>query len=319
MIPYLNMNARVIVGKIRFENISSFHIEETVKELGDTASIILPRHYKKLNGKSLLDYISTGDKVEIYAGYNGKYHLEFEGFLKNIGSEAPMELTCDDMFYPHKQNEFTFSYATISLKKLLEHIMPGYEVECPDMKLVKFQAHKASSFRIMKELQKDYGLFSRLQGKKLIVGFSYSWDFSKTKRHKLHKQKNVKSTNLQWKKESDYLVRVEVTVGKSAGKDKIVSFGALGKDAVVNRITMTNLSEADAKQVAKARYKNTVYNGFTGDITSLGTPRTHAGDSVEYENDFEPDKNGAYLIERVVIDYNNMGGFSRKNYLSYKI
>ena len=67
MIPYLDMNARVVIGNVTFKNISSYHIEESVKELGDSASIILPRQYKKLKGKPLLDYINTGDVVQIYS------------------------------------------------------------------------------------------------------------------------------------------------------------------------------------------------------------------------------------------------------------
>lgn len=319
MIPYLDMNARVVIGNVTFKNISSYHIEESVKELGDSASIILPRQYKKLKGKPLLDYINTGDVVQIYSGYNGKYYLEFEGFLKRIGSEAPMELICDDKFYPFKQNSYTFSYASITLKSLLQQIMPGYEIECPEITLTKYQAHEASTFRILKELHKDFGFFCRLNGKKLTVGYSYTWDVNKTKRHKLHRQKNIKAANLTWKTESDYDVRVEVTIGKNAGKDVVVKYGSGSKDASVNRVTMTNLSEAEAKRVAQSKYKSSVYNGFTGDLVSFGTPRTHAGDSIAYENDFEPDKNGTYLLERVTIDYNEQGGYSRRNYLSYKI
>lgn len=187
IVPYLNMSARVVVGRVTFDHVESIHIEESVLELGDTAVVTLPRNYKRLNGRPVLDYIKAGDPVKIYAGYNGKLELEFEGYLKNAGSEIPLVLECDDQFYPLKQNSWTKSYSSVTLKSLLAEIVTGYQVECPDMTLHKFQLDHASTYQVLRELQKDYGLFSRIINGTLVLGFSWEWDFEKTKRHIYHR------------------------------------------------------------------------------------------------------------------------------------
>lgn len=321
MIPYLNMQCRVTIGHVSLNQVSSFMIDENLKKLGDTATIVLPRNIAKLKGKPVQDYIKVGDAVTIIAGYDDNLEQEFTGHVRHIGSEIPLVIECDDEFWPLKQNNLVKSYTSVKLKKLLQDTMTGYTIECPDMNLGKFSINNASSFRVLQQLLTDYGLYTRVIDKRLVVGFSWDWDLSKTKRHKYHFQRNVKGrSNLVWKNTADMKHRVEVKLDKVKGQaQKTVKYGSNETNASVLTVKFNGLDEKAAQAVAQAIYTRNSYDGFTGSFRGFGLPRTHKGDSAELEHSYEPEKNGAYLVEAVKIGYNSTEGFYRDNYISYRV
>lgn len=319
IIPYLDMVCRVEIGSVVINDVSGFRIEESVTQMGNNATIVLARQFQKLKGKSLLEYIKAGDQVKIYAGYDQNIEQEFAGYLLPPQDEMPLVLRCDDQFYPLKQNNWVESFRSISLKALLQKIVTGYKVDCPDLELGRYHINNASTYRVLQAIKEDYGLFSRIIGDTLHVGLAYDWNIQNTKKHILHHQKNVKSTNLTWKTETDFKVRVEVNIGKVRGKRHVVKFGSSETHCSVKTLHYEGITEGEAMKIAQANYRKIVYNGFTGSITSFGIPRTHAGDSLHYKNDLQPEKEGTYLIDKLSIDYNEGNGYSRENHLAYKI
>lgn len=317
-VPYLNMACRIQIGSVVFENVESIRIEESIKEMGDTAIITVPRNFKKLNGKSVLDYIKAGDKVSISFGYDHNVEEEFTGYVKHIGSEIPLVIECDDQFYPLRQNSWIKSYSKTTLKKLLQDIVTGYKIDCPDVDLVKYRIASASTFKVLKEIQDDFGLYSRIIGDTLVVGFAYDWQFGKTNHWKYHRQKNVRKSDLVWKTESDFNVKVKINFRLPTGKRKTIVYGGKNPDASVCNIDLSHVDASKAEDIAKARYQKYVYNGYTGTISGWGLPRTHAGDSLEIIDDLNPEKQGSYLIEKMIADYNS-AGITRTNQLAYKI
>lgn len=320
MIPYLNMQARVELGSIFFTQVVAFTIDEDIKRLGNSATIVLPRNIKKLKGKPVRSYINAGDKVTISAGYNGSIAVEFTGFIRSIGSETPMVIECDDEYYPLKQNNHVKHYADVKLKQLLQDIIKGYTIDCPDMSLGKFTINNASSYRVLEQLQKDYGLYSRIIGNTIVVGFAWDWNFDKTKNHKYHFQKNVKESNLKWKSATDFKTRVEVKLDKVKGQQQqIVKYGSNETEASVLTVKMNGITAAEAKKIAEAIYTRNSYDGFAGSFMGFGFPRSHAGDSAFLQDGYQPEKDGSYLIEKVVIGFNETQGYYRNNFISYKI
>ena len=320
ILPYLNMYCRVELGAVLMPQVVSFTISENIKSLGNSATIVLPRNISKLKGKPVTDYIKTGDKVVVHAGYNDNMAVEFTGYIRHIGAEIPLVIQCDDEFYPLKQNNLVKSYAATTLKQILQDIMPGYVIECPDMSFSKYVIDNASTYRVLQQLQKDYGLYSRVTDKAIRVGLAWDWNNGKLTRHKYHFQKNVKSSSLEWKSTDDFHNRVEVKLDKVKGQtQKVVKYGSNETDASVLSVHINGMSEQEAKEIAQAIYTNNSFDGFRGKFRGFGLPRTHAGDAAELTNGYEPEKDGAYLIEHVEIGFNEQEGYYRDNYLSYKI
>jgi hypothetical protein len=319
IIPVFEMVSRITIGKLRFPVCSSIKIEESIQELGNTATIVLPRNYGTINGKGILEYIKKGDKVLIEFGYDGDYATEFEGYVRMINAEMPLQIECDDAFYLLKQNNWIKSYESVTLKALLQEIITGFQVEAPELTLKKFQLDNVSSYLALRKIQQEYGLYTRIIGNKLHVGFSYDWQGKGTTPFIYHRQKNVKASNLKWKRMEDVNVKVKVEWMDENRKKKYIEVGTTSKGAKVEKVTYGGVSEAEAKNIGRARLKTFVYDGFTGSFTGFCYPRVHAGDAVTLQDNVNPDKQGTYLLSRVTITYDESGAISRENTVSYKV
>ena len=176
----------------------------------------------------------------------------------------------------------------------------------------------ASTYIVLNKLKEELGLYSRLQDNTLHVGFAWDWHPDATSNYTYTIHENVKKNDLKFRREADFNTKVRVSIRQPNGKIEKVEYGSDDPDAAVTSITVANRSVADAKAIAEARYRKSVYNGYTGSITGFGVPRTHAGDALTIKDKLEPSREGTYLIEKVSISYGR-GGFSRNNELAYKI
>lgn len=328
MLLFMNMTAQVQLGNVSLKNINSFEIDENILEMSNTAKIIIPRNYGKLNGKPILEQIKAGDKVTIESGYDSEFAREFTGYIREIESDVPLIIHCDDETYPLRQTNYIKSYKDATLKQVLADIIPSsIRFDCPDVKIGKYQIDNASAFAVLQDLMKHYGLYSRLLDGSLKVGLAYEFG-EKTDMHIYTINApadnmylaNVKKNDLKFKRKEDFKVRYKAISNNPNGKKTTVIVGNKEKDASERTLNFAGpMTEAQLRERANAVMAKTVYDGYTGDITGFGLPRTHAGDALEIRDSLEPDRAGKYLIEKVNISYNDSSGFSRKNTLSYKI
>ena len=328
MLLFMNMTSQVQLGKVSLGHINSFEIDENILEMSNTAKLIIPRNYGKLNGKPILEQIKVGDKVAIDAGYDGELHREFTGFIREIESDIPLIVHLDDETYPLRQTNYIKSYKDATLKQILTDIIPSsIKFDCPDTKVGKYQIDNASTFAVLQDLMKHYGLYSRLQEGKLKVGLAYEFG-EKTETHIYTINApsnnmylaNVKKNELKFKRKEDFKVRYKAIANNPNGKKTTVIVGNKEKDASERTLNFAGpMTEAQLRERANAVMAKTVYDGYTGEITGFGWPRTHAGDTLEIRDSLEPERAGKYLIEKVNITYDDSSGYSRKNTLSYKI
>jgi hypothetical protein len=315
---YYEPNSRVKVGNVVFNNVNKVVITESVKEMGDNAVITLPRTYKKLNGKSVLDYLSEGDKVTIELGIDGKYYEEFTGYLDEISSDVPLQLHVDDGFYPLKRNNFTISWDEITLKNLLNYIAPGYTINAPDVNLGAFEINSASTYRVLTALQQQYGFYSYMRGKQLNCQFAFDVRGSgKTHRYKIGN--NVKKNNLKYQRAEDEKVKIRGIANQRNGQKLTYETGSQEVNVSVRTLNFGNINLEQLKKNVEETYKRLAFNGYKGNIIGFAMPRTHAGDTMNIIDDNEPDREGNYLIEKTVIKYDLKGGFERQNTLSFKL
>lgn len=318
---YLNMSAQVTIGDVYFNNVNGIEIQQSVTAISTTATVTLPRFFKQLDGKFVLDYIKVGQSVTIKLGYiETGVVTEFQGFVSSISSDIPIKVTCDEM-YPLRQNNFIKSYKSVTLKALLADITQGTFIkhyDCPDVQLGKYLIDNASTYQVLEKVKEQLGLFARVNGDTLHLGFAWDWKPGFTKRHTYTIQENVKKNDLEYKRQDQFHVRVRVKIRNAKGKAEYVESGSKDKGAAVTTLDYAAANAADAKKVADSRLKKMVYDGYTGSISGFGFPLTRAGDSMTIVDHREPYREGTYLIEKVTITYDG-DGIERKNELAYKI
>jgi phage protein D len=337
IMSYLNMNAIVTIGDVRFEAINSFTITQSVEFVSDTATITLAKNYGELGNRKVLDYISAGKPVTIEFGYNGNLETEFKGFVKpNIGADYPLIVEADALFYL-RQNNFKISERNISLKALLEIIAPQFNIECIDVQLGKVYFSNESTVQILEKLKKEFGFFSRITNNTLHVGWAFDFVPSFTKKHTYTVGENVRSIEkLKYSTEIDFNTKVRIKIHQPNGKVEEVVYGMkpvgstmqplrIGESdkvkdetGAIKTYTVSDVSVAVAEQMAKAQLQRILYSGYKGSIDGFGLPRTKAGDSLQIINTVMPEREGTYLIDKVVVSYDD-ANITRENFITYKV
>ncbi|RKR83188.1 hypothetical protein BDD43_3390 [Mucilaginibacter gracilis] len=311
--------------------IQSIEVSESVKEMGDTCTIVIPRNLINLQGKNLLNLLTPGDKAQVYFGYNDDVPLEFTGYLKEIGGTAPVVLKFDDEFYPLRKNEVSKSYKSVTLKQLLNDIAPGYQIQCPDVNLGKTILTKVTSYQALKQLNECYGFYSFIKDGVLHTQFAYDvrgfgdehtyylCDEFKNGRRIYRANTRPGSNNLVFEHKDSTNVRVEAVANRADGKKFKYSVGPKLEDTSVHKMSFpVGTSDAQVKQFADKVFSSLNFDGYKGSITGYGIPRTKAGDSLNIIDFDYLERDGKYLIEKVVKKYDE-NGISRDNTISFKI
>ncbi len=327
MLLFMNMGANVTLGNVFLKHVTAFEISESIMEMSNTARVTIPRNYAALNGKAILEQFNVGDPVTIDAGYDGELNREFTGYIREIESDYPLIIHCDDETYPLRQNSLKFSYKSATLKQVLSDIIPEtIRFECPDVNLGKFMIDNESSYQVLQRIKESYGLYSRLQNGLLVVNLRdlVVSSFADVHNYVLNQDvpisNLVKNNDLKYKRKEDYKLHVKVTSVQPDGKKKTVEVGNKTKEASLIQVTYPGTyTEAELRAYATSIYNRRCYDGYTGTITGFGVPATHAGDALVINDNIEPERSGKYMIEKVVINYDDSNGFSRKNTLSYKV
>lgn len=327
---YFNIDIKItIAGKLEFFTAHSIKIESSIEKLSDTAEIELPREFKNaiskensvsLEQKRLLDYIKPGDSIKIEAGYDGGLALEFEGYITEVGAEIPTVLKCEDEMYQLRKGKLiNKTFSKVSLKQLLQHIAPDYEINALDIDLGKMTIENATPYKVFEKLKSDYGIRTFFKGKVLFAGLTI--DLNPSEIHEYNFKKNIrKSSNLVYKtKESRQLYIKAESMQKGGGKVSY-NFGTPGESEITLHAPV-NLSQSALKEWCEKYWQSKVFDGLEGSVDGWAEPKTTVGSTADITDPNYPDghRNGQYFIEGVTTTINGSDGIKRENKLSFKI
>lgn len=304
-------------GELILKKVNAVHIESGWKMLTDTATITIPRNVPYFNKHKVKETFRKGDPVKIELGYNGNLVTEFEGYISHVSADIPIVIKCEDEMYQLKKLPVNISLPATSLKKLLQTILPGYEIDALEVEIGPQRFPKTTVAKVLEKLKDDYSLYSYMKGKQLVCGKIYA-DDSALAPIKLHLEKNVVNNDLNYKNKEDVLIRInavstlkngdkiEVKVGDESGEERQLSYYGIEIKA-----ELTKLANEDLK-----KYK---VDGFTGSVTCYGIPHIIHGNKVELKSSLYPDRDGTYYVEETVIDFNDSPEYRRKIQLGDKV
>lgn len=318
--PCCKMRIGTDTKNLEFNGVNRIEIVQSVKDLGDKATITIPRNYKQLNGKSVLELIKSGDPITIWLGYDNKLEVEFSGYVQYIESGAPLVIHADDAFYHWKRNRWNKAWRSVSLEDLLKYIFPGLKVTCPGVDFGAYSIANKSSYAVLEDIKQRISFNTYLKNDEITCRWPYEMGTAVIHHYTMYTP-TVKTNNLKYSRSEDKKIRVRVTSSQRTGKKLSYETGAKEHEsaAIYDANFNTGMSMEAIKQYAESWYKKLCFDGYSGSIVGFGFPRTNAGDTLKISDPDEPAIESNYLIESVTKIYDLRQGFERINTISLKV
>lgn len=290
--------------------LSECQIEKSVKNLADTATIILPE--AELNQVlNISNTIKRGFEVAINLGYDEDLKLEFEGFVKEIKvADSSLKIVCEDALFLFRKGVENKELKPTSVKQiaqyLIDQIDPSFKLICDyDIPYDKFTIYQATGFDVLAKLQEETGadIFFDMKNKELHIHPAYTWkggevDFSM--------QDNIETSSLEYKSSEDR--KVEITI-ESIGLDgKTISHteGQAGGEKITKKVG--RMSQDAVKILAKNEYKNKMAPGYEGSFDTWLVPYVEPSYTIGIYDEDYPEKDGRYYAESVSTSFSEAGG-----------
>lgn len=303
------LKSEITIDGKKFGGVNNVVIKRSVNELGATATVKVPvtAVLRQKDGPATetetAKAIKVGDPVLIRLGYNDTCNTEFRGYVKQLNYCTPLEIVCEDAFYPCRKKSVTMSGKT-TLAAVLQKC--GLSVgKAATLALESFQVPNKPVAWVLAKLKKDYGLaiFFDMDGR--VYASEPGRMQGDAVRYVL--QENVVSADeLKYQKAGDVKIRiravciyrdgsrVEGTVGADDGTEKTLYFYDV-KD------------QAELKTLAQAELKRRSYDGYSGRIQTFLLPYAAPGMLAEVTDRVYPDRDGRYYIESVETTFGTSG------------
>lgn len=308
--------------------VSEIAFESSFKDPVSKGSITLPRNIRLYNkdGKTIASpeeafkkLFKRGDKVSISWGYNGKLTKEFEGYVTTVSADIPVVLEFEDEMFKIKRLPVNFSSPNITLQKLLETIIPGYEIDALEqVTLGSVRLAKTQVGPVLEKLQTDWGLYTYWKDGKVRSGKYYAPERTRTNVYYVdgevveekefiidtdidvfHLERNCVSTALNYKRKEDVKLKIKA-VSTLPNGSKIEVDGIGDVDGDERQLTFYNVTDVKELEVlAKVEYDRFKVDGFDGSFTAFGIPSVTHGMKCRLVSGLFKEREGIYYIERV--------------------
>jgi len=305
---------KIIIGTFIFTHAASVKVEHSRNNIVDTATITLPLKYDR---EKVYKKLSTGMKVEIWLGYaEDEMRKEFTGFVSEIKPGIPVVIVCENQMYSLKRSSpESKSWKSVTLKEVLQYLVPDATIEVPEINITKFTVYKtATILKALEKIKETYGLDIYYRADTLNVGLAYVDKDVLNKTVIFHLQKNVVSDNLIYRKAEDVKIKLKMISYKS--DNTIVEYETGDEDGELRSWHEYNLSKAELKAIADERIKKFKFDGLSGSLTAMGIPYCEHGWVADIR-DADELKQGRYFID-TTITTSGTEGFRREVFLGKK-
>lgn len=289
-----------IRGNIRFDYTANIEIAEGIDIITSTASLIFPKKIS-WSGNNILDFIGVGNQITIKIGYDYEMPVVFAGYISKIHNSVPIKIECEDQMYQLKQEMFSESYEQVTLKKLLQDMLPsGVGFIAEDINLGSVRVNNSNVAKVLDYLKQHYGIYSFFRNGSLYSQFVVSDNYSEfQKTHKFKFGVNIiNRDDLVFSTDTDTKLLVKAY---SINEDNIKIESEVGdQDGDVRTLHFQNLTKEELKQYAEKELGRLKYTGYKGSFLAFGYPMVQKGDLVQFIDDSEPNRSGwSYLVKNV--------------------
>jgi hypothetical protein len=314
----LRLSSDIRIADYTFLAVESVEVESSWDMFTDTCKITFPRK-ANWRGKPIAwnddALVRRGDLVAVALGYDDENVKVFEGYVAGIDATIPVSINCQDEMWKLKQTTITKSWKEVDLKTLLSSILPsGVPFDAPDIRLGHFRISNASIVQVLDELKKRFFLKSWFRAGKLYCGFAYVPALQST--HVVRFNRNVVENSLEYIRKEDVSIRLKM-ISILTDNSK-VEYEAGAEDGEQRTLYYYDKKLSDLKTIADSEIDRLRYEGYRGSVTVFGQPTFQHGDVVDLRDDVYPERDGRYLVKKVVYSY-GLNGFRQVLELDSKI
>lgn len=305
---------------VRFKP-SSMEWDLSVDNYCQTASFIIPskcagntkitsiREIK--NADSTGDYLKEGDKVQLYAGYDNKYDLQFSGFISRINFDKPLKVECEGYSYQLRNKIINKSFSKTTVKEVLNYLIKGTNIrlspQCPDKVVFESAGFKnKNGIEVLEYLKEKYLLTIFFQSNVLYVGWLATYKSSAVK---FRLRWNViKNDQLLYRTYTGSKVNIYVASRNKSGTKEKAGTDEKNKSASTKTINTYSRNMDDKKLMAKDAQLRQNSQGYSGSITAFLVPYVRPGMTAIILDKENPKRDGSYFIESVKGSFGPGGG-----------
>ncbi len=319
------LDSHISIGKYVFKSVHNVEINNSVDELGDTAAIQLPTHFKITdNGRQFFteESIKIGDNVSITLSYKGKYSgLEFRGFVRKIKPTIPLTIECEDAIWLLRRKTINKAWNKgTTLKDVLREVVKDTGIKLadniPDVKLDKYIIKNANGAQVLQAIKKNMAMSIFINDKnELYCGLQQMSKIGKSVIYDLNY--NLVANNLEYRSAEERRIKVRCTyMAKDNTKKEIEVGDADGELRTFHTSVISD--EAKLKEMAEAEVKRLKYDGYDGSVTGFLIPYATSGMKAKIIDTEHPNREGDYFVKKVVTTF-GINGARRKVTLGAKL
>ncbi len=305
----LRLTSGVQIGDNKFQGVHNVTIESDFEKLTDRAVIKFPRRVD-WEGKKITDFVKRKQKVTIRLGYDDQNETIFVGYVRDIGVNFPVEITCEDSMYLLKTGEITLYKKSIDLEGLLKEIIPaGVEWKITgNRNLGEFRISQSTPAKILNYLKEKYFVFSFFVGEVLHVGLRYVPEEKPV--HKMRFDRNIISNELSYRKEEDVQILIKAVIIGSDNKRKELEEG--DTDGEVRTLHYYNQPVSEVKKLLRSELERLKYTGYRGSFTTFGKPYIKHGDIINFIDPKYPEREFTQAFVKSVETDFGVDGYRQK-------
>jgi len=301
-----------ISGKntIKFTYANSIVVKTSIRNLTDTATIVLPRKMD-MKGRVLNEFIERGNKISIQVGYKDiDSQSIFTGYITGVSSETPIKIEAENEMWMLKQTKVSPKrYDKFKLSEFLNEYCPDITLVMPES--IEFGEviikEETTVAKVLDYLKQNYPFNAFFDGEKMVAVLLIS-QLQNTKEVKFKKGLNIISDTLKYTLADDVKIQI---VAKSILPDNTKLESKKGdSDGEVRTFYNPGCkTQKELDEYAQNMLNTYKVNKMSGNFIAFGIPFVKKGDRILLYDDDNKERNNKKFIADAV-EYNfGMGGY----------
>lgn len=319
------LGSKIKIGSFSFQGVHEVRIKKSIRNYINTGVIKLPAKCRvlKRDGSSIVELetgkqFSEGDPVKVELAYNGDYRQEFEGFVRRVNFNIPLEVEIEGYSWQLRRNNVKRSWAKTTVKEVLTEAIKGTDIVLQvetDVPLVNVVMTTGMTGADVLDYILDKATDGALKAffldaKTLWVGLQYT-AHKNTVKYVLGKNVIRDNQLKECIKEKTNVIIVykhkEPSGTKHKGEAKHHNAKANTISKVRNKMLQHIADSSILEKLAAAKLQDVNYTGYEGKINSFLQPYAEPGDKIVLVDNRYEIKGGSYIADSVEVIYGRNG------------